>query len=318
VNSKTGAATLFATNKCSSNITRMAWVGFTLVTIGTRHVKVWRLEAGKETGSSPGSEAETPQGGRSPSNRTLLGRNCLLGALLETTLTAIVPIGPAKAIICSEKGDICLLDDTDGNQRFEKISAVDFSVTASAVDEHGNLILASLDGPTFEIALGDHLQAATEPASKQPLTMSCRPPCCIIALSPFLDHIVTAESHGGIRLHPVSVHPGSCELDINVLPSHGGAVQGVRPLRSLNDPAVMFMTWSARGSILFWSESGTCQGQIQVELEQLDYHGAVNELKIVRAVPQINSLVTGDKYGVLQYVRIQILSILGLLTETGC
>ncbi|KAK3061439.1 hypothetical protein LTS18_006276, partial [Coniosporium uncinatum] len=305
VNRKTGAATLLATNKCSSNITRMAWVGSNLVTTGTRHVKVWRLDTGKEAGSSPCSEAETPRGARSPSNRTLFGRNCLLGPLLETTLTTIVPIGPTKAIICSEKGDICLLDHTEGNQRFERIMRVEFSITASAVDEHGNLILASFDGSTWEIALEGILETTIEWTGQRSLAMSCKPPYHIIALSPFLGHIVTAESHGGIRLHSVdpSVELENSRMDTAVLPSHGGAVQGVRPLRSLRDPAVLFMTWSARGSILFWGESGTCRGQVQVELEQLDYDGAVNELKVVRAVPQIDSVVTGDKYGVLQVLN---------------
>jgi len=211
------------------------------------------------------------------------------------------------------------LDYTDGNQRFERITRVEFSITASAVDEYGNLILASFDGSTWEIALGGNLKTTIEWTGQRSLKMSCKPPYCIIALSPFLGHIVTAESHGGIRLHPVdpSVHLENSRMDTAVLPSHGGAVQGVRPLRSFVDPTVLFMTWSARGSILFWAERGTCRGQVQVELEQLDYDGAVNELKVVRAVSQINSVVTGDKYGVLQYVRIQSFSALDLLTDKG-
>jgi len=282
----------------------MAWVGSTLVTVGTRHVKVWRLNATKEAESPSGSEVETPKGLKSPSNRTLSGRNCILGPLLETTLTCIVAVGPAKAVVCSEKGDICLLNDTDGNQKFEKVAELDFPITASAINDGGKLLLASQNGLTFELGLDDISRPVTPPKSKNILAIPCEPHNCIVALSPFLGHIVTVEKQGGIKLRRVDAEAKSEKSDstLAVLPSHGGAVQGVRPFCGSSDPNVLFMTWSAQGSILFWGENGTYQGQRRVDLEQLEYDSGVNELRVVRTVPSVNALVTGDRYGVLQYV----------------
>jgi len=60
------------------------------------------------------------------------GRNALLGALSDSQFTCIVAISDSAALVATEKGDVCILDDSI--QRFQKISSADFPVTCITVD----------------------------------------------------------------------------------------------------------------------------------------------------------------------------------------
>jgi hypothetical protein len=44
--------------------------------------------------------------------KTLPGRNCILDSLKEANFTSVVTVAPNKAIVATDKGDICLIDDT--------------------------------------------------------------------------------------------------------------------------------------------------------------------------------------------------------------
>lgn len=44
-------------------------------------------------------------------------RNGLLGDLLEATSTSVIALSADQAVICSDAGDVCLLEDTEKAQR---------------------------------------------------------------------------------------------------------------------------------------------------------------------------------------------------------
>src|SRR5690242_18172898 len=120
INPRTGAATLHSSNKCVSNINRMTWMGNKLITVGTRHVKVWSLED-----RSPVQRVAKPRQSDifvGSTNKPLSGRNCLLGDLQDATFTSVCQVAPNKAIVASERGDLCLIDETDRDQNFSRIA----------------------------------------------------------------------------------------------------------------------------------------------------------------------------------------------------
>jgi hypothetical protein len=239
--------------------------------------------------------------GASSSHRILQGRNCLLGSLLEGTFTAVAAISHTYAVVCSETGDICLLDDSNGSQRFFKVANVGFPISAATVSPKGNVIVAGKSTmATFEAdAL---INAKNGDASPISCTDDYENIC--VALAPLGQHVVTVDDRRIIRLiHPPSEERKDGAISELQLPAHGGPVLGVRPLSKNDVLSAAFFTWSADGTILFWTADGVCKRQMTIELEQTDaINGAIlNELRVVRTLSSSNVMITGDKIGVMRY-----------------
>lgn len=311
INSRTGSATLFASNKCTSNINKMAWLGSSLITVGTRHVKIWR----SEDPSLLSPTAKSRQSDitfilTSATHKTLPGRNCLLGSLLEATFTSVVAVAPSKAIVCSDKGDICLIDDTDGTQRFSKIADAGFGVTALAVDSKGRLHLAGNQGGLKTLNINDILAVHTPPPSPPPRVESpaialTTDSVQVEAVVPLIDYLVTVDSRHSIRLSSLTLQDDESSLGnvVQKLPAHGEPVLGVDALNFPNSFDASFFTWSAGGSILFWSQDGICKDNLQVPLEQIEGgEDDPNELKTVCASSGVKYLLSGDKYGIFRVI----------------
>jgi WD40 repeat protein len=268
-------------------------------------------------GSSSGSTPTTPikllasffpqQPTVKQCHKILAGRNCLLGPLLEGTFTAIVGISSCRAIVCSEAGDICLLDDRDGDQKFTKISHAGFSVTALSLGPSNTIILAGKGGMIKSFDLGSLLQgpaietAETSPDSDPPYTEGP----FIVAMAPLGNRTVSVDTSRFIRLIEPLSSDGTSPPEVALqLPAHGGSVLGVRPFHGSEALDANFFTWSADGSVLFWDTNGSCKHSISVELEQPENveDCTLNELKVVRLCTNANALVTGDRFGVLRFI----------------
>ncbi|KAH7075534.1 WD repeat protein-like protein [Paraphoma chrysanthemicola] len=310
VNQRTGAATLYASNKCVSNINRMAWMGNKLVTVGTRHVKVWKVD-------DPSSSMRISKARQSDLSfltgsayKTLPGRNCILDSLREATFTSVVAISSNKAIIASDKGEICLVDDSNSDQRFLKLFDAGFAVSSMAVDTKGRLHLASNQGGLKTVSIRDITSSLTPPPSPPPSVES--PPVSVTdsnqigAIACLADYVVTVDSQRAIRLfHLCSADDNASVGDIaHALPAHGDSVLGVAAIPSQpNSLSASYYTWAADGTIIFWNSDGTFRDSLQVALEQLESPDAVpNELRTMRASADASFLVTGDKYGVLRII----------------
>jgi hypothetical protein len=282
--------------------------------VGTRHVKVWRIEdpnASSRQSKVRQSDATSLLGAM---HKTLHGRNCLLESLLEANFTSVVAVAPSKAIVVSDKGDICLIDDGDGTQRFFKVAEAGVAVTSMTVDRKGRLHMASNQGGLRTLNIGETITAMTPPPSppprvESPTVMLTSITDKIEAVASLVDYIVTIDSQHSIRLSHLCAPEDESVIGevVQKLPAHGAPVLGVAPLGTPNSADARFYTWSAGGSILFWSSDGTCKETIQVPLEQFD--GAycdVNELRIVSASSDASLLMTGDKYGVFRYVTLSL------------
>lgn len=290
-------------------------MGSSLITVGTRHVKVWRLEDPNPTQRlSKIRQNEAPLISNS-AHKTLHGRNCILEDLLKANFTSVVAVASSKAVVSTDKGFLCLLDDGDRTQRFFKVLETSVNVTSMAVDSQRRLHIASNAGGLRTIAVDEIIHAASSPPeSPLPPQSSSHVETSKISLNEMSsiiqvvasldDYIVTIDSHRSIRLsHSFNSNDkGLIGEVVQKLSAHGSPVLGVSTLAKPNAEGACFCTWSAGGSILFWDQDGSCKATIQVQLEQFEKGDVeTNELKTVRPSADASFLVTGDKYGIVRY-----------------
>ncbi|KAI5297227.1 guanine nucleotide-binding protein subunit alpha, partial [Ascosphaera pollenicola] len=128
--SKSGAAAakLHSTNKCTSVVRGMCFVGNNVLTVGVRHIKAWRVEVSSPTRSkfSDGASVGSP----SP----LTGRNCVLGSFGDSTFSCVASVSENEAVVCTESGAICLYDDKNGHQKLQFVQNVGFGILSVAYD----------------------------------------------------------------------------------------------------------------------------------------------------------------------------------------
>lgn len=310
INSRTGAATLHASNKCVSRINRMAWMGNKLITVGVRHVKVWKIDDLNTTMRIAKARQSDASFLSSSIHKTLPGRNCILESLRESTFTSVVAIAEDKAIVASDKGDICLIDDSESDQRFSKLVDAGFAVSSLAADVKGRLHVVGSQGALKTFNINEIAGILTPPPSPPPPVESPTVPvtdCDQIGVIGCLkDYVVTVDSQRAIRLSQLCSDGDDAVVGdvIRTLSAHGKAVLGVHA--ELTQPNVFgasYYTWAADGTVIFWSQ-GTYKDSLQVQLEQLDGPEAVpNELRTVRTTADGAFLVAGDRFGVLRFIN---------------
>lgn len=344
INPKTGVARLHFTNKCTASVLDMAWCGTNLITVGTRYVKVWRVgEPSSGIQTKQGRSLLEGADSTSPMPKTLSGRNSLLGSLADATFTCVTPISDREAILCTKTGVVCLLNDRAGDQELEYIKRLSFPTQSAAVDIHGQRIWFTncdgrLDSESFDKlrSVGDTRLVTRSKIDDEPLVTSIPPsPAAADSLCPFRsphrsgsgrvqrrkginasiclpDRIVSIDDDRNIRVESVcsAASPAAFERSsLATLPAHNDAVQGVVPLArksGLGD----YITWSLGGSVNFWTIDGSLKRSEMVELEQpeqsaTDHDEGVNELRLIRVSDDAQSIVSGDRLGVLQVVETQ-------------
>ncbi|KAL8827201.1 MAG: hypothetical protein Q9191_003335 [Dirinaria sp. TL-2023a] len=306
--SKNGSARLHSSNKCISNVQDIAWMGNCVVTVGTRHVKIWRLD--QPLPPSPTKSRYLEGTPNSPAPKTLSGRNCILGSLVDSTFKCVVASSDCTAILCTENGEICLLDDTDQNQRLEQIATVPFKVLCVSVDIEKNFVLVGgKDGKLLALDLrklvGREYLAApqdnspdvfSDPSSSQELGL-CPD---IVATGPLRNRILAVDASHHIQFmeYPEGSERVFVGKPIKQIPAHDSAVLGVANLSTPNKQQADFFTWSSHGIIYFWTIDGTCKGRHKLALKQESLSGVQdpNALTVLKALSD-DTFLYGDKCG---------------------
>ncbi|PSK36138.1 hypothetical protein B9Z65_5953 [Elsinoe australis] len=297
-----GRATLVASNKCTSIVRDMKWVGRNLVTVGTRFVKVWRPD---EIAPSMGVEGEK-EGLSHPGYKPLVGRNTLLGDMLEATFTAVVPIDETRAVICSDMGDVCVLDNTDKQQRLTRVAAEAFSITAACLSDAGEVIVTGATGETKTVSISGSRRSDT------PVTRSGTPtsrrldqksPLHPIAVGALPHVLVTVDNRHNVHFNQLDAPTFS---RITSMASHPDAILGIRAISGSERTEAAFATWSSEGTIIGWSNEGKPVYQITTPLEQIDdAYELTNELRTVAFFAGTSLIATGDRYGILRVLDYQ-------------
>ena len=287
-------------------------MGSSVISVGTRHVKVWRLDQ-TESVSPTKSRPDLIKGLEIPSSsaapKAFAGRNCLLGSLIDAVFTSAVAISQDKAILCTEQGDICLLDDADQEQRLEKVAQVDFSVFCVSVGTSRDcIIVAGSEGRIKVIPIKDLENFETDLDMINNSSSTSR--TTVDAGGGFPDILAIGSLSMG-RLFTVDRNHTMCikkaekveEQDsssiLKQIDAHDTAVLGVSALQQPNKYSADFFTWASQGTALFWKLDGICTHRLEIPLDQepTPETGDANELKVLRASSSGDLFVFGDKFG---------------------
>lgn len=241
--------------------------------------------------------------------KTLAGRNVLLGPLVESTFNAICAISERTAIICSEKGDVCLLDDNDG-QRLLRLTNTGFAITCLAVDPNARRIrIGGKNGQIKSMSLDDLLYPSTPPpesdASFLVNTSTTSDIGHLCAMGYAANTLITIDSKHRIEISSADSDLEDPKMLNTLFPSHGDAVLGVRLLSGPNPFNAVFLTWSTDGLVAFWDLDGKGQGLLKTEVQQVSSScdDVVNQCLVVRASRGAAFLVTGDRCGVIRILN---------------
>ena len=289
-------------------------MGSSVVSVGIRHVKVWRVDHPTSTSPSkkrPDLNTKSNNAPGSPIPKRFLGRNSLLGPLIDSTFVHGIAVSYSRAILCTIQGDICVLDDTQQSQDVKVATRVGFTVLCSTFDRQHQLVsFAGEGGIVQSIALGGLVKcaapsdsyASSSPTERFPISDLERRPD-ILAIGVARDRLVTVSSDE-IALLTVK-ESGRTSASPNCarrLPAHGDAVLGIcslLPKASLD--SVDFLSYSKNGRVSFWKLDGSCTNSIEVALDQRNAQiSDNNELKTLTVPPSHDYLLTGDKYGILR------------------
>ena len=239
--------------------------------------------------------------------RMLSGRNCILGVMVDSIFTAVSALSETKAVICTEKGDICVTDGNDGQNSLMKVANAGFSVSCVSVDqEKGTVRFGGRCGATRTMKLEELVTVTTPPASpcEEDFDNSdtTSPNGNICAMAVVDDYVVTADSRHAIKI--TKKDQSMTSAPAVPYTAHCDPVMGVRLTSKPNNHDADFFTFDSAGKVLFWDLEGHCKGTFTTELEQADGGGedVENQCLAVRASTSGNFFVTGDKYGVMRVV----------------
>lgn len=344
VDDRTGCLTLHASNKCTTTVHAMAWLGRSLVTVGLRYVKIWRPDEeatldsrGSDTARNtlaprPKPEMRSDFGNSilSPRHKVLAGKNCLLGDMLDASFISILPYSDSKAFICAESGEVCLLDDSEHTQNFIFAATTDMRITTAMIDGSALRVVGADDSvASFDIPDLEQRAIKSAKGGRRPSTLPTRSTSMkgttIVATATVGDIVIMIDSTRMISLSKAGTDGDDNEEILHRhLTAHDESVLGVRCFRSDALPAAAFFTFSGNGAIRFWDDEGCAVGGLTAPVEiSADMYGQTNELKAVAASENGEYIVTGDKFGsmalsstrdnvVLQQVRAHSTEILDI------
>ena len=298
IDPRTGAARLFQQNRCTSYVKDMVWVGNSLITLGVRHVKMWKIEEVPAT--SPTKQRFLSESGTStpPSQRALPGRNVLLGNLLEATFTCAGTDGK-QLLVCTESGDVCTFDDDDKQTKLAKVLNVGFSISSITVCD-GVAYVGGKDGRFATLSMESILEG--KEASIREIRST---PQAIVAMGFLENKLVTIDANHSMDMWGPDNLPGNkAEVSTYItLPGHGEAIVGIQPLPKPNRMDASFFTWSGSGIVAFWDLDGQVKSLIHISVDTPETDaelGMINQLTCARVSRYGKLLITGDRQGVLK------------------
>lgn len=305
IDPRTGAAKLFQQNRCTSHIKGMVWMGNNLITLGVRHVKVWRAEEAPTISPTkpkfPGdpSTAVTQQ-----TQKPLQGRNILLGSMLDATFCCALAINDEKAIVCSETGSVCLLDDTNKQMKLVKVLDLGFNITCISLRNENVYIGGKDDGDFALVGLEGILSGTPDPAIRNSQTSDgC------VAMGFLADNLVTIDTKQSIDIWSPDYMPETA-IDDNQhipLPGPGDTIVGIQRLSPSNKFGAAFFTWCGSGKVNVWDMEGMVKSSFDIPIEQIAMSNdpdAMNQVVVVRATTDGDLFIAGDKLGVLRVVNV--------------
>lgn len=306
IKTSTGVPRMLSSNKCTTFVRHMIWLGKHIITVGTRHIKLWTVTEPRS--SSPTKQRQLNESNSflaQPSPKALSGRNCLLGRFIEATFSCVVGIDDDSAITCTDKGDICFLHAFD-NPKLVELTNTGFSITSACVSPDAQKIdIAGKDGrfACYELSMVDGVPqlSPTQQLSFEEKHVHEEGHVCAMGYAG--DNFVTIDSKHVIKiLENKDVDAETTPSWSTPFPAHGDAAMGVDVLKANNIFDAAFLTWSVRGSVVFWSLDGTSKASIDMQLAYLNLidDTYINQCQVVKVDEKAETIISGDKFGTLK------------------
>lgn len=299
VDPRTGQTKLFQQNRCTSYIRHMTWMGSNLITLGVRHVKIWRIEDGSSSPTKSRYFNDSAPSTPTSSQKTLPGRNVLLGGLLDATFTCAAVDGN-RLLVCTEAGDVCIMDDDDRQMKLAKAVTLDFPITTITI--RGDIAyVGGKDGHFSTLSV----PAVMEGEGADCILTTASAPTGVLALGFLNDNLVTIDSKQSIDIWSRDHLPGQKQDAIAhiPIPGHGESINGVHPLRRPNKPDASFITWSGSGNVTFWDTEGRQKLSVDVPIDHVEIDsemGLSNQVTCVETLRNGKQLIVGDRLGILK------------------
>ena len=304
---RNGVLKLCASNRCTSVVNDIAWMGTgSIITVGTRHIKTWRPELHHPTPSSSPTKSRFRQDARagslppSPAPKGLPGRNALLGPLLDANFTTIRAISDLVAIVGTDSGDVCQLSSTTGSHRLEKLFNAGEPVKSITVDVKDQIWVACQSGSLWTAALA-HLSIDGDGS----LWRRCKGKLHnnIVVVASFSDTLLAIDSQRTISFYETTDterDPVLGSLRSTTL-CHSAAVLGVCLLSGVSDD-IAFMTYDSTGFVIFWGSSGQYRKSHRVVLNspQSTNETDPNELRVCLSSSTMDFFAAGDTHGFIR------------------
>ncbi|KIW99767.1 uncharacterized protein Z518_10695 [Rhinocladiella mackenziei CBS 650.93] len=316
INAKTGQLALHSANKCTTNICDMTWCGNNLITVGTRHIKIWQIkDPSKQSPTRRSRFRPADIYPSSPGPAPLQGRNCLLGSMVDSTFTCVASIDETLAVIGTETGHLCLVDISQNMLELKVLKKMNFSITSAAfVAETNRLLMGTSQGlhsEDFDSLRKLENQMAPKTPQRKPSRLSSirrslgllhQTGRCVMAIGTLSDHTITLDNDGSLQIQRYGID----EQDQfqPTFAAHNSVVLGVQTLPEL---AALghFYTWSKNGEIKFWNSDGVLLNQEHLDLDETDSDGehCENELSRMRYSANVGCFVAGDRFGLLKLIK---------------
>lgn len=336
---RTGAVKLHSTNKCTANIYDMKWCGDSLITVGIRHIKVWRIPERLRTSPTKlrGRRLDG-ESSASQSPQALLGRNCLLGSLADATFTCVTAISSNEAVVCTDRGQVCIIGGTDNSQEIKISRQLGFGIYAvAAKSSTGKVIFGGVNAALHREdaeSLRCLASPARWPSSREMSPASYKPSPKLFSPGGSLSRIQRRRHHritalGWLGSNIISID-STYNIDvlssddeeglasIKTCQSHHDPIHGLRILPGKCELGAFF-TWSPNGKLNFWDNAGKLQYSKAVEVGSVQGEGndVQNELKVVQICGRAEHFVCGDKIGVLKIIKSSDWSVLHEMRAHG-
>lgn len=302
IDPRTGSARLFQQSRCTSFVAGMIWLGSSLITFGTRHVRVWKVVDDMQRPPSPTKRRIVSDANAPSPQRTLPGRNVLLGSLLETSFTCGLPLDDNHVLLCSDGGDVCLLDNTSGQMKLAQITVLGYGITCCTRSGP----LAFIGGRNGQLAKLD-IERLVDCANDA-VVADERGPAVLVAMGFVQGQLVTVDSDRSINIWKEEMLPGTCaeaSSSRTRLPGQNDPVLGIQSLTKTEESGPVFFTWSASGRILLWDLDGCVEENFDIAVDEA-YTGndiePINQLCVVGADESGKLFAAGDRVGVLRIV----------------